>query len=376
MYNFNSPYASIEDTLSIIRLSVDGSIVDAYPFLLEVQAWSAFVEGRGADMEGYLDRYFKQLTKIIIQNPASIQTSMLLRCMDYRNTLINEVRNLKKLPLKYFGLLNTPSLTQNMPFAHRSSRDYSEFLKDKDENLELFRKTIGVLIGLEYDSAELALRAGFSYEQGDLDKAYEFALSSVAALKDSFAPEMQFCSYMILSAILEAQGNSAESQRNLNITAAMIESHKAYYLNANFRAFYCRTQLANGDAESAKSWLNHDAESPHSNLSFYKLYQHFTTARALIVTGDYNSAILLLKKLLILNEQYRRPLDIMESNILLAIAYWKKVRSSQDDALEFLEKAIITAREYKYTQLFINDGADLTNMLHKLQKRVIQKDYS
>jgi LuxR family maltose regulon positive regulatory protein len=41
-----------------------------------------------------------------------------------------------------------------------------------------------------------------------------------------------------------------------------------------------------------------------------------------------------------------------------------------------LEAAIIIARRYNYVQLFANEGAELSNMLHKLQKRVIQKDYT
>jgi LuxR family maltose regulon positive regulatory protein len=84
---------------------------------------------------------------------------------------------------------------------------------------------------------------------------------------------------------------------------------------------------------------------------------------------------LFLKKLEFLCEQYRRPLDVIEINILLAIAYWKKVRGAQNDAFEPLEKAIVSAQEYGFTQIFANEGAELSNMLHKLQKRVIQKDY-
>ena len=376
MYDYNSPYAAIEDTLSIIRLSVDGSIVDEYPFLLEVQAWTAFVEGRGADMERYLDRYFKQLPKIILQNPASAQTALLLRCMDYRNSMIGITKELRKLPLKLFGQSNTPSLSQNMPLFHRSVRDFSEYALDGDNGFTLFKKTIGVLIGAEYDVIEHLLRGGLAYERGNLSAAYEYAMSANAKIKDSFAPEIQFCSFMLLSAVLEAQGHHTESHSVLDTASAMIERHKAYYLNANFRAFSCRLKLANGDTEAARDWLKHDAEPTQNTLTFYKLYQHFTTARAFIVTGDYNMAILLLKKVLALCEQYRRTLGVIETNILLAIAYWKKVRGAQNNAFEPLEKAILSAREYGYTQVFANEGADLSNMLHKLQKRVIQKDYA
>ena len=376
MYNYNSPYAAIEDTLSIIRLSVDGSIVNEYPFLLEVQAWVAYIEGRGADMESYLDRYFKLLPKIILKHPASAQTALLLRCMDYRNSMIEITRSLKKLPLKLFGQSNTPSLSQNMPLFHRSGRDFSEYARDTENNLHMLKKTIGVLVGEEYDMIGNLIRAGLAYERGNLGLAQELALSASVEMKDSFAPEIQFCSYMILAAVFYAQGQHSDTQRVIDGAAAMTERHKAYYLNANFRAFTCRLELANGDIEAAKKWLKHDAAPIHGELSFYKIYQHFTTARAYITIGDYGMAVLFLKKLQVVCEQYRRTIDIIEINILLAIACWKKTRGQQNDAFEPLENAIILARDYGFTQMFANEGAELLNMLHKLQKRFIQKDYA
>jgi LuxR family maltose regulon positive regulatory protein len=375
MYNYNSPYAAIVDTLSVIRLSVDELIVSEHPFLLEVQAWAAFVEGRGEAMEGYLDRYFKQLPKIIIKNPASAQTALLLKCMDYRNSMIDVTKSLKKLPLNLFAHANTPSLSQNLPLFHRSGRDFSEYVFNTDENLVLLRKTIGVLVR-EYSVAEDLIRGGLAYEQGFLNKAYDCALSASVNLKDEYAPEIKFCAYMLLSTVLAAQEYSSDALKILVGAEAMIEQDKAYYLNQNFRAFSCLLKMADSDTEAAQEWLKHDAEPLYGELTFFKLYQHFTTARAYIATSEFNAAILFLNKLKILCEKYRRPIDIIEINILLAVAYWKKARASQNKAFEMLEEAIISARKYGYVQMFANEGAELSNMLHKLQKRVIQKDYS
>lgn len=374
MYNYNSPYAAVEDTLAIIRLSVNDSIVDDYPFLLEVQAWAAFVEGRGSDMEAYLARYFKQLPKIILLNPASAQTALLLRCMDYCNSMVDVTKSLKALPLKLFAKANTPSISQNMPLFHRSSRDFSEYaLTGAELNFALLRKTIGVLVGDEYDVIEYVIRSGIAYECGSLNEAYELALTANIKLKDNFAPEIKFCSFLILAAILDAQGQRTDTQKFLDAAAAMIEHDKAYYLNANFRAFSCRLMLNDGDTDAAHDWLRHHAGSPYTELCFYKLYQHFTTARAYIVTRDNNIAIMFLKKLLALCEQYRRTLDVIEANVLLAIVYWKKERG-QNEAIEWLERAIISAQVYGYTQIFADEGAELSNMLHRLQKRIVQKD--
>ena len=260
---------------------------------------------------------------------------------------------------------------QTFPFLHRSG----DFIFNSDENRRILEETIGTITNEEYNILDELINAGLAYERGSLSKAYKLALSANVKLKDGFALEIQFCSHMILTAILDAQGHHAEALKILNAAMTMIETHKAYYLNENFQAFSCHFKLSYGDAEAAVNWLKQHSAPPYETLSFYKMYQHFTTARAYISVGDCNMAILFLKKLQILCEQYQRPLDIIEVNILLAIAYWKKVRGQQNDAFEPLEKAIILSREYGYTQIFANEGAALSTMLHKLQKRSVQKDY-
>jgi LuxR family maltose regulon positive regulatory protein len=373
MYDYNTPYASVEDTVAIIRSSVDKAIVAEYPFLLETLAWAAFVEGCGEEMEEYLSEYFSQLVKVIAQNPVSALTAILLRCMDYRNDLIKVLKSVQKLPFKQFARANTPSITQNLPLFHRSGRDYSEFLTDEVNGLAVLRNTWGVLLKDEYETIEKSLLAGFAYERGDLDAAHEMALSACATLQSHFAPEFQFCAHMILAEVLNAQGHRADTRKALDEAAAMIGRHKAYYLEANYQAFICRLKLGEGDIEAARNWLKYNSAPSPGQLALYKLYRHFNTARAYIVIGDYHAAILFLKKLLALCELYRRPLDIIETKVLMAIAYWKRGRN---EAFVPLEQAILLAQEYGFVQLFANEGAELSNMLHRLKKRVVQNDYS
>jgi len=77
-------------------------------------------------------------------------------------------------------------------------------------------------------------------------------------------------------------------------------------------------------------------------------------------------------------ERYDRTLDIIKINILLAIVYWKRGRSGhgQPIAIEYMEKAAIIASEYGFSQTFANEGADIVNILHRMQKQAMQKDYT
>jgi LuxR family maltose regulon positive regulatory protein len=207
-------------------------------------------------------------------------------------------------------------------------------------------------------------------------KSLALTLEANAKIQESFAPEIKFCVMMILTEIYNAAGHAEDMQKVLDNVTAMIEHSRAYYLDANLEAYICRRRLEHGDEDAAIKWLRDSAVGLYDELSFFKLYQHFITARAYIVLGDFGEAVLFINKLLTLCEAYHRILDSIEAKILLSIAYWKKGRGYQSEALALLTEAIISAHLYNYTQVFTNEGAELINMLQRLGKIAAQKDYA
>ncbi|MCL2003174.1 MAG: LuxR C-terminal-related transcriptional regulator [Oscillospiraceae bacterium] len=378
MYDYNSVSASIEDTLYIIHKAISDSAVEKHPFLLEVQAWAAFVEGRPDDFESYLDRYYKLLPKIILKNPRSVITGILLRCIDYREPYNHIMKSVGRIPLK--GIVNlkafTPSITNNQPYWHRSVRDFSELFADLDKSTALFEKGIGTIIGEEFAVIKECLYAGCHYEKGNLSDACRHALTACGNIPDDCSAEIRFCAMMMLASALYADGQEEDAEEVLGNIRGMIERDKAFYLKPNLRAYLCRLKLADGDISAARDWLKAHKKIFDSNLSMFKMYQYSSTARAHIVMGEYTAAILLLQKLLLLSEQYRRPLDVIECCILLAVAYWKKGKGGLSVAMDYIEQSVRTAQEYGYKQQFANEGAELVNILHRLYKRTVQKDYA
>jgi LuxR family maltose regulon positive regulatory protein len=179
----------------------------------------------------------------------------------------------------------------------------------------------------------------------------------------------------MLVAVLSAEGHDKDAEKVLASVRDMIEKNKAYYLNANLNAYLIRSKLNEGDKTAASEWLKEYRENLYTELSFVKMYQQFTTVRAYIVMEDNVNAIILLQKILKLSESYKRTIDIIETYILLAIVYWKKGHN-QTAALKYLEKAILMAHEYEYIQVFANEGAELVNLLARMQKRSVQQNYS
>ena len=373
-----SPSASVQETLQTIRISVNDEIVKKHPFLLEVQVWSAYVEGRVDEFETYLDRYYKQFPKIVLHNPRSAVNMIQFRCVDYRINLIQTMKTLHRMPFKGNFKAATPSITQNMPLFHRSCRDFSELSVDMEKNITLFGDSIGVVIGEEFNAVRECLYAGFYYERGKLNEAEEHALAACASIPDDCSSEIIFCSMMILASVLIAKGRKAEAETIIKNIKDIIEIKKALYLNANFQAFLVRIKLSGGDKKAAANWLQNNSTKLLDSPMFFKLYQHFTTARAYIVMENYTDALLFLQKILTLCRRYKRTIDIIEANVLIAIVYWQRGRTGhgQETALDYLTQAAAVAGEYGFTQVFTNEGADIVNMLHRMQKRVVQKGHT
>ena len=375
----HSTIYSIEEKLAIFHMVDVEAMLSEYPSLLGWQIWAAFVEGRSADLEAYLDRYYQMLPAVSAEAPAGAQTVLMLHTIDYRNSLVDVSKNYRMWVSGKSSRDSAYTFSIHIPLYHRSSRDCSEYMFNTEQNLALHKEMLhGMSIGgnAEVDALIHCLHAGMEYERGNLGAAYEYALATCAEVRDSYAHELAFFSLMMLAHVLEAQNDREGAHKVLERITGMIEVRKAYYLYHNFRAYLYRLRMTEGEVEPAQSWLKEYAEMNHRTLHFYKLYRHFTTARALIVTGDYDMAILLLKKLYALCESYRRPLDMIDADILTAIAYWKKGASAQNLAFRVLERAVQSAQEYGYTQSFANEGAELSNIVHKLLMRIRQKDYT
>jgi LuxR family maltose regulon positive regulatory protein len=373
MYDHNSPYAAVEETLRIVRASLNDRMVNKHPFLIEVQAWSAYAEGRGEEFEGYLDKYYKRLPQIILKTPRSAITHMLLRCIDYRYNIVDVLKMLRMVPFKGLVKAFTPSITQGIPYFHRSCRDFTELSEgDMMGYLSMADKTIGVIIGGEFAVIKECICAGIYYEKGMVAEAREHALAACSNIRQGFSAEIKFCAMSILMAVLFADNQPENAVKKIDEIERMIRRESAFHLNMNLRGLQYFMKLINGDRAAAREWLSLYGDGAQDHLPLYKIPQHYTTACSYIVSGDNDAAILFLKKIMAFGERYRRPLDIIETNILLAIAYWHKGRGGASIAMGHLERAVEVAFKYQFTQQFAVQGAELTTMLHRLQKRAHQ----
>ncbi|MCL1877953.1 MAG: LuxR C-terminal-related transcriptional regulator [Defluviitaleaceae bacterium] len=339
-----------------------------YPRLLFMLFWCAFVEGRADDAAFYIDEFYAKWSEIASRYPSSSNNIIYVRLLDFRlekQQLLDEIATLADTHDFYLATPARLGFTMNMLQLHRGILDLSDLaIGNVVENVTFLRSRIAWLFGEGVPMMADLIVSGLLYEQGHLDKSHKYALNALSNVKDIFPADLKCCAAAALVMVLDALEGSDSEEATRAFESLMIETSSC--VTANFNAFTARRKIAAGNVRAAEDWISEKSNEP----TLWTLYISFTTCRAYIATGKYDQAIILLKKILRTATAYNRPLDIIEAHILLTIAYWKKKMAYQNEALEHLETAVSMAFTYGYVQIFINDGAVLSGILHKLKKRI------
>jgi LuxR family maltose regulon positive regulatory protein len=363
---------AIEHYLPILKHPEYLAASDKYPYLLYLIIWSAIIEGRAEEAALLLDRYYEMQPEIEKLYPVHEYTISHMRIIDHRLPLKQFIREAAGTP-DFISLKRIRgTITMNMPFIHRSICDFSEFALEGDMEADT-AKLAGWLVGEEKGILFKCLASELYLEQGFPEKAHAFAHDANADINNFTAPEFKWCAMATLVCVLDVLGHDYEAEAQIKRISTMIEKDRAYHLNVNYNAFLTRRRLVLGDVEAAKEWISEYESTVDDPVTLYGLYTSFTTCRAYITLGNYSCAIILLTKILELAKVYYRPLDIIEAKILLSIALRKKKIKFKEDAIRYLEEAVTAAYPYHYTQIFINDAANIAGMMQQLLKRVEQK---
>ncbi|MCL2377578.1 MAG: LuxR C-terminal-related transcriptional regulator [Defluviitaleaceae bacterium] len=359
-----------EKLLPIVKHPMFMNAAQKYPHLLYMMAYCELIDGRADDMAAYMDNYYARYPDIAGMGLSFAAGIFYMRLIDYRVSL-------SQLPVGAEAITGldryTPpkwSVSMHMPVMHRGMRDLSELaVGDAAENCNVLMQNAGRMLGEEGPLMCEVVKAGLLYEQGRLDMAYEYAINANTKIKKHFMTESVFCAMSILVYIMDAIKETDEAAEIIKSIENLIDENKAYHLSGNFNALTKRRKIIQGDLSAAASWLE---TQTFKDINLRGIYTDFALCRALIAIGRYDSAIIRLRNIYEITSEFNRPLDIIEAQILLAIAYWNRKRKYQKKALDYLEGAVSAAHPFGYTQMFLNNGAELSGMLNRLLNRTNQ----
>ncbi|MCL2839706.1 MAG: LuxR C-terminal-related transcriptional regulator [Defluviitaleaceae bacterium] len=355
-------YFSIERLLPIIKHPEVVATAEKYPRLIYLIAWFTFAEGDVENAVLYMDSFYARC-------PERVYSVFFMNLFDFRKSLIQIINGISEQLTKPEYTTPKWSLSFHMPLVHRGQTDFSDMvISDASENFNVLMTKVGSWLFRDETQMQVnSILAGLYYEQGQLERAHKYALESITEMRNHFTSEAKFCAMSIFVYVLDSIEESEEATAVIESISKMIEEDRAYHLSNNFNALIIRRKFTKGCKVIAENWIKKQSiDSP----TLWSMYADFTTCRAFITTGKYDSALVLLRKILKIANAYNRVLDIIEAQVLMATAYWIKKRRFQNEAFECLENAARAAHPYGYVQIFTNEGSVLASMLYKLKKRI------
>ncbi|MDR0293530.1 MAG: LuxR C-terminal-related transcriptional regulator [Oscillospiraceae bacterium] len=342
------------------------------PVLYISCAYAAWLVGDSRAFEANADKLTRALPGIILKHPRFAYGAFSLVALDYRTPFAKQIAQASLLPPMVFkdDEIRSVTLSLQMPFLHRSCRDFYE-LTDKKLYGKL-KKTYGKLLKNHYELIMHGVSSGLYLEQNRINDALAEAQAAVSGLNGGTVKEIRFGTYMHLVAVYLAMGKKADFEETLE-QAGRFVNEDAQFLRPNFLAFTARVRIWNGDPDAAREWLDHYFVTESATLEPYRLYQYFTTARAYAALWELEKAKDLAARLRQMGKDFRRPQDAAEAGVLLAAVLWAE--DSKDEAQRMLETVLSEMQPLAFIRLIADEGAAVLPVLKKVSGKTERPDY-
>lgn len=349
-----------------------------YPALRISRVWYSYVTGDYEGMEYHLDALYKSIPAIALKTPEYMEYVALAYSVDHRQNFASQIKRFSwigRFIKNFSGGVVTKSIVSfahNLPYMHRSNRDYCDLVIAEDDIVDRLSNTFGKILGTEWTYVKPGLLACFAYEQNDLHKALSLAIESNERFDNSInSVEGLFCANIILHSAHEALGHIQEANQALQGLAKLVDQEQ--YFIPNFTAYKTRYELWNGEKQAARDWLDNYFVTQGKQIELYRVFQHFVTARAYLLLNDTKQAYTRLKRLKEFGIHYHRPLDQAEADVLLSILHWSQGEKAQ--AITILEAVLKAMQPYGFIRVIADEGASIKPILKKISTKIARPDY-
>jgi LuxR family maltose regulon positive regulatory protein len=354
-------------------------ICDRHPYLYTSIMEGSWILSETKTVEHSWDKLREYLPVIALRYPKMLETVILELAVDYRKPIKKLAADFAKLPpiIRPSKKYQVSTLTIQLPFTHRSIRDFSELAEEGA--IEKLEHSFGQLLYNLFSTAKLCLLSGLSLEKNQLETALDYALQAKKAAEDIESLEIIFCAHNHLSAVYLAMGNSVQLKLSLAETENYLRRSNVRFLDQNFLAWKTKIRLMDADKKSAEEWLDNYFVSDEDNSSvkqvpLYKVFQYFTTARAYIVLNNGNKALAVIESLIQFARNYRRPLDLAEAMTLKACLEWAS--GNRAEAATCLEEVLPEMQSKGFIRIIADEGAAVVPVLKRIADTISVKNYS
>lgn len=284
---------------------------------------------------------------------------------------------IEKIPVVYqlaaSKTLTLPEIciTGNQPSVLRGEKDFSEWVPHDQSLYQTIRTPAEGILGRSgIGLGEIALAESLLEKGGDISGRFPSLTAWQEELRAKGTPEMQFVLTALLVRTLSAAGGTGKARELLLRFRGEAAAAGAEQLLPNIDAMRCRLSLME-DSVFASVWFSR--LSPGEGVfRGTERYRYLTKARCYIQYQEHYAALLLLSRMLNYTQRCARPLDMLETLILISIC---RCRMESEDWRDHFARALELGAKYGYTAVFTREGSALLPLLEQYDHKAVPKDY-
>ncbi len=217
-------------------------------------------------------------------------------------------------------------------------------------------------------------------ERNELDTAEEHLRKSKELGDLNGLPKNPYRWRVAMARLRQAQGDL------VGAIELLAEAENLY--NADFSpnvrpvwALQARAWVAQGKLDRALGWAREQELSGEDELSYLREFEHITLARILLThykrdrtEASIREAITLLERLLTAAEEGKRMGSVIEILVLQALAH--QMMDDLPAARLLLERALMLAEPEGYIRIFLDEGADMAQLLREAVRLGIMPSFT
>lgn len=381
LFLFKNHRGAVSDYAEFLRPFFEKDFPDyAYreaPVLHVLSAWYYYLTSRYQEFAKHMDAIIRNLPRIAKAGSTFVEFAILAYSVDYRTTMHKKIKQFStfgRFVKKYTpeGLATSiASFTHNLPYMHRSNFDYSDLALPPDVMGDIDH-TFAPLLGAEWTYLKPGICACFLYEQNRMDEAASMIHTALDCLTKDNKIEGHICVILLQHSIFWQLGLQKKADLVLKELIRMTEEEAQFFM-PNLKAYEAKLALFDGNEDIAKEWLDNYFVTDMEHVELFRVFQHFTTARAYIALGEREQAsryLLLLKEY---GQNLNRPLDAAEAGVLLSVLSYAigKKKEAVSELLSVLE----LMQPYGFVRVIADEGASILPVLKRVASYVSSPDY-
>ena len=266
------------------------------------------------------------------------------------------------------GMVPVRSLTlsASRPSILNGFRDFTRFGPYLERYKDTISETVHQLYGSVGKNVYEILLAEWCYQNNDCFKALILVTGTIPLIEQESDMRCLFVALALQMRILLMNGQAGTAKPLVEKIRNRIHETGWEELTSSLNALECLAACYDGQQETIIEWLEKTAPDENGDIYMMDMFAWLVKVRCYLQTGKNMAAYVLVKQLINLLELGKRPMDLCECHMLLAIIYHKAGDTGR--MCDELETALALAKRYRYIRLLSDEGSCMVQMLSVYQR--------